>query len=85
MTGKTNRDPSTSTKVQTTSMFGFHAKVTATIAKTAQNEDSTIWILEGNKRADALSVFDVLTLECTKGSWITIPQIQECVESVFGE
>jgi phosphotransferase system HPr (HPr) family protein len=96
MTGKTNRHPSTSAKVQITNKHGLHARAAAIIAKIAQTATSNIWIVKDSETADASSIIDLLTLECTRGSWITLKtespvdhhlllQIQECVESGFGE
>ena len=96
MTGKTERRPSTSTKVQITNELGLHARAATIIAKIAQTATSNIWIVKDSEMADASSIIDILALECTKGSWISLEsedptdhhlllQIQECVESGFGE
>jgi phosphotransferase system HPr (HPr) family protein len=96
MTGKTNRRPTTSTTVQITNELGLHARAATIIAKIAQTATSNIWIVKDSEKADASSIIDILTLECTKGSWITLKtenptdhhlllQIQDCVESGFGE
>jgi len=97
MTGKTDRDPSTLfKKVQIINELGLHARAATAIAKIAQTASSTIWIKKDRNMADASSIIDILTLECTKGSWITLQsenpadhhlllRIHECVESGFGE
>jgi phosphotransferase system HPr (HPr) family protein len=97
MTGKTDRHPSTfSTKVKITNELGIHARAATIIAKIAQNATSKIWISKDNESADAASILDILSLECTRGSWIALTsedpadrhlllRIQECVESGFGE
>lgn len=84
------------TKVQITNKLGLHARAATIIAKIAQTATSNIWIVKDSETADASSIIDILALECTKGSWITLKsedptdhhlllQIQECVESGFGE
>jgi len=94
--GKTNKRPSTTTKVQITNELGLHARAAAIIAKIAQTAKSNIWIVKDCETADASSILDILALECTKGSWISLEienpadhhlllQIQDCVESGFGE
>jgi phosphocarrier protein len=97
MTEKTARDPSAfSKKVRIINELGIHARAASVIAKIAQNATSTIWISKDGESADAASIIDILTLECTKDSWITLAsdhpadqdlllRIQECVESGFGE
>ncbi len=97
MTEKTDRSPSTFTKkVQITNELGLHARAAGIIAKIAQSAKSTIWIIKNGEMVDASSVIDILTLECTKGSWITLQsedpadhhlllRIHENVESGFGE
>ena len=96
MTGKKNRLPSATTKIQITNELGLHARAAAIIAKIAQTAISNIWIVKESEMADASSIIDILALECTKGSWITLKsedpadhhlllQIREYVESGFGE
>ena len=97
MTEKTNRKPSTCLKkVQITNELGLHARAATIIAKKAQAATANIWIIKEDDIADASSIIDILTLECTKGSWITLKSenpadyhvlldILECVESGFGE
>lgn len=97
MTGKKDRQPSTCLKrVQITNELGLHARAATIIAKKAQAATSNIWIIKEDEMADASSIIDILTLECTKGSWITLKSenpadhhvlldIIECVESGFGE
>jgi phosphotransferase system HPr (HPr) family protein len=97
MTAKTEKRPSTfSKKVKIINELGLHARAAAIIAKIAQQATSKIWISKSSESADASSIIDILTLECTKGSWITLTsenpadqhlllRIQECIESGFGE
>jgi phosphocarrier protein HPr len=97
MTGKTNGRQSTfSQRVQIVNELGLHARAAAIIAKKAQTATSTIWIVKENEKADAASVIDMLTLECTKGSWIRLQSddpedhhvlhdIIESIQSGFGE
>ena len=97
MTGNTNGRPSTfSKRVQIINELGLHARAAAIIAKIAQTATSTIWIVKENEKADAASVIDILTLECTRGSWIMLQSenpadrrvLQDIIESIqsgFGE
>lgn len=97
MTEKADGRPSTlSKKVQITNKLGLHARAASIIAKKAQSATSNIWIIRDDEIADASSIIDILTLECTQGSWITLKSenpadhsllmdIAECVESGFGE
>jgi len=76
--------------------LGLHARSAAIIAKIAQRATASVWIVKGNKMANAASIIDLLTLECPKGTRITItldqpsdhPLLQEIaaqVEAGFGE
>lgn len=97
MSEKINGRPSSfSKKVQIINELGLHARAAAVIAKIAQTAASTIWIVKENEKADAASVIDILTLECTKGSWIMLKSenpadhhvlldILENIQSGFGE
>lgn len=97
MTGKTNGHPSSfSKRIQIINELGLHARAAAVIAKLAQTATSPIWIIKENEKADAASVIDILTLECTKGSWIKLQSedpadrhvlldIIENIQSGFGE
>ena len=90
------RSSNFSKKVQIINELGLHARAAAIIAKLAQSAISTIWIIKENEMADAASIIDILTLECTKGSWITLKSenpedhpvlldILESIQSGFGE
>ena len=97
MTQKTDgRLSDFSKRVQIINELGLHARAAATIAKIAQNAKSTIWIVKENEKADAASVIDILTLECTKGTWVMLKSeeptdhpvlldILESIQSGFGE
>ena len=76
--------------------LGLHARSAAKIAKLAGRSKSAVWIQKGRSKADASSILDILTLECEKGSQITIgienkadsdilESIVELVEKGFGE
>ena len=97
MTRDTDGHPSTfSKRIQIINELGLHARAAAIIARIAQAATSTIWIVKDNEKADAASVIDMLTLECTKGSWImlqsedpadhhVVRDIMENIQSGFGE
>ena len=76
--------------------LGLHARSAAKIAKLAGRSKSAVWIQKGSSKADASSILDILTLECEKGSQITIgienkadsdilESIVELFEKGFGE
>ena len=76
--------------------LGLHARSAAKIAKLAGRSKASVWIKKGSTKADASSIVDILTLECEKGSKITIgienkadsdilEAIAELVEEGFGE
>ncbi len=76
--------------------LGLHARSATKIAKRAQNSKSKIWIIKDGAKADASSIFDILTLACEQGSTITIKiddqldyeildDLVKLVESGFGE
>jgi phosphocarrier protein HPr len=76
--------------------LGLHARSAARIAKLASRSKASVWIQKGSAKADASSILDILTLECEKGSKITISienkadsdileAIAELVEAGFGE
>ena len=52
--------------------LGLHARSAAKIAEIARKANYNLWIIKDKKKVDASSILDVLTLECTKGSKITL-------------
>lgn len=82
--------------IQIRNELGLHARSAAIIARIAQRATAAIWVMKGNEKADASSVIDLLTLECPKGTLITITivdpsdhpllnEIASQVEAGFGE
>jgi phosphotransferase system HPr (HPr) family protein len=76
--------------------LGLHARSAAKIAKLAQPATGSVWIAKEDRKADASSIVDILTLACEKGTRITIcvenkgdlqilEDITKLVESGFGE
>jgi phosphocarrier protein len=76
--------------------LGLHARSAAQIARIAGNSTASIWLKKGDKRADAASIIDILTLVCEKGTrikvliedWADIDilnDIVDLIESGFGE
>ncbi len=76
--------------------LGLHARSAAKIAELARAATSKIWVQKNEKRADARSILDLLTLACDKGSKLTIVindrsdmqtlnHIVELVKNGFGE
>jgi len=52
--------------------LGLHARSAAQIAHIAGNSAANVWLKKDDKRADASSIIDILTLACGKGTKITI-------------
>ena len=52
--------------------LGLHARSAAKIAEIARKANYNVWIIKDNKMVDASSILDILTLECAKGSEITL-------------
>lgn len=59
-------------KVVIVNELGMHARSAAKVAALAQNAAANVWIQKEDKRADASSIIDILTLECEKGTQITL-------------
>jgi phosphocarrier protein HPr len=92
----TNSEPDLSREVAIVNELGMHARSAAKIAAIANRSQASVWIQKGNRRADATSILDILTLACEKGTKITIhienkadssilEAIAELVEDGFGE
>jgi phosphocarrier protein HPr len=52
--------------------LGLHARSAARIAEIARKANYNVWIIKDKKMVDASSILDILTLECTKGSKVTL-------------
>jgi phosphocarrier protein len=76
--------------------LGLHARSAARIAKLAEGAKSKVWIIKSGEKIDAVSIIEILTLACSKGSRITVKideqkdieilnAIVKLVESGFGE
>ncbi len=76
--------------------LGLHARSAAKIAELANQSTTSIWIVKDDRKADAASIVDILTLACEKGTRITIciehkadmhilEALTKLVESGFGE
>jgi phosphocarrier protein HPr len=48
--------------------FGLHARSAAKIARIARDARAGVWVIQGEERAAAASILEVLTLACAKGS-----------------
>ena len=76
--------------------LGLHARSAALIARIAGNSAANVWLKKDDKKADASSIIDILTLACEKGTKIRIiiedladinilDAIVDLVDSGFGE
>lgn len=85
-----------SRKVKIINELGLHARPAAMITKLALKAESVIWLVDGDHRADASSVIDILTINGKKGKTLLLEveasedlsildSIIDCFESGFGE
>jgi phosphocarrier protein len=76
--------------------LGLHARSAAKLAELAEEAKGPVWIDRGGEKADASSMLDVLTLNCPKGTPVsvsiedeadntTLERIAELIRSGFGE
>jgi len=76
--------------------LGMHARPAAMISKIAQTARREVWIGDGNTRADASSVIDILSMGLVKGAEVllevshsddieVIESIRDLIEDGFGE
>ncbi|MBF0574171.1 MAG: HPr family phosphocarrier protein [Desulfamplus sp.] len=83
-------------KVIVRNTLGLHARPAAMIAKITRNAESNVWIIDGNNRADASSVIDILTINGKKGKTLILEvdsqndiqlldTLADCFQSGFGE
>jgi phosphotransferase system HPr (HPr) family protein len=57
-----------SCEVTVVNEFGLHARSAAKIAAIAQAARGHVWVVQGEERAAAASILEVLALACAKGS-----------------
>ena len=62
----------TSLNVMVAHDLGLHIRPEALIAQTAEAAKADVWIVSGDRMADAKSVLSILTLVCAKGSVVTV-------------
>lgn len=63
--------------------LGLHARPAAMITKMVQHAERTIWLVDGEHRADASSVIDILTLNAGKGKKLTLESESEIDRSIL--
>lgn len=59
-------------KVIIKSTLGLHARPAAMIAKITRNAENSVWLTDGDNRADASSVIDILTINGKKGKSLVL-------------
>ena len=52
--------------------LGLHARSAAQITEIAMKSSGNVWVMKNEEKADASSIMDILTLECGKGTKISI-------------
>ncbi len=76
--------------------LGLHARAAAQVAALAARAENNVWLISDDRKVDASSVIDILTLACVKGATIRfeaehqvdvpiLKQLTELVEKGFGE
>ena len=50
--------------------LGLHARAAAQVAAIAARARNNVWLISDDRKVDASSVIDILTLACVKGSKI---------------
>jgi phosphocarrier protein len=63
--------------------LGLHARSAAKLAKLAGEARGSVWITKNGNTADASSLLDILTLDCPKGTQITISIDDEVDQEVL--
>jgi len=59
-------------KVTISNRLGLHARPAAMIAKITMNAENSVWLIDGNNRADASSVIDILTINGRQGKTLDL-------------
>lgn len=91
-----NSDNELSRRVIIANDLGLHARSASKIVKLVQNAKFNVWIIKDEKKADASSIIDILTLASPKGSTITVKiddrsdleilnNLVQLIENGFGE
>ncbi len=81
------KDPATMSGVFTVSNeLGLHTRAAAIVVRTATRFKSRITLSNGDARADAASVLDLLTLAATRGTELLVeaegPDARKAVEAI---
>ncbi len=88
--------PVESIKLRIVNDLGLHARSAAMLAKLAGEAQGGVWITKNGNTADAASLLDILTLDCPRGTEITIridneadrevlTRIEALIRAGFGE
>jgi len=65
--------------------LGIHARPAALIAKLAARAEGKVWLIKEDEIIDAVSIIDILTLGCAKGSEVTLQVENHLDNAVFTE
>ena len=61
-----------SKKVTVKNTLGLHARPAAMVALLALEAEAPIWLIKNDRRAEAASIIELLTLECSKGTELVL-------------
>lgn len=64
--------PAVSREAVIVNELGLHARSAGRIAQIAGQAKDALWLSRGELTADATSIIDMLTLECPRGTRVTI-------------
>lgn len=88
--------PAKSSTLRIVNDLGLHARSAAKLAKLAGEASGGVWLIKNGDTADATSLLDILTLNCPKGTTVTVTidddadrstleRIEALIRSGFGE
>ena len=72
LTMMSDKKPAVSKQAVIVNELGLHARTAGMIARIAEQAADTIWLSRGEADADAASIIDMLTLECPKGTPVSV-------------
>jgi phosphotransferase system HPr (HPr) family protein len=70
--GMREKKPAVSREAVIVNELGLHARAAGLIARIAEQAVDKVWLSRDETAADAVSILDMLTLECAKGTRVKI-------------
>lgn len=76
------------TTVVITNDLGLHARPAALVAQTAQKYTADVALIASDRRVDAKSILDILSLAASKGTTLTVrgkgKDAEDCIRTIAG-